>query len=369
MMARVLCVDDEVRVLEGLELHLGLEHDLDTANSGKAGLKAVRERGPFDVVISDMRMPGMDGAEFLSHVRQESPDSMRILLTGHADMSAALRAINEGQICRFLTKPCPPEILLQSVAEATELKRLRIAERELLEHTVKGCVEVLSEVLGVAAPLAFRHAHRLRTVVMRIAPAFGVSGQELWQLEVAALLRRLGCIALPTDLLERVEANQELSDNEHTMFNQVPEIGSRLLSKVPRLEEVASLVKHAKPELDGRQSDAKLRALGVALWLDQETSRGRKWETARIRVKNALGPEVAALLGREPAGLAGEIRAVHARELHKGMHICEDVLTLSGQVVVKKGASVSGALAARLKTFAENVGLVEPIRVRWSLHQ
>jgi DNA-binding NtrC family response regulator len=105
---KILCVDDEPRVLEGLALHLGRIFEMVTATSGREGLEVLAGQGPFTVVLSDMRMPGMDGAAFLSKVRQAAPDTTRMLLTGDTDLQAAIAAVNEGQIFRFLTKPCAP---------------------------------------------------------------------------------------------------------------------------------------------------------------------------------------------------------------------------------------------------------------------
>ena len=104
----ILCVDDDANLLEGLKRQLRKQFTLETALSGEAGLVVVKEDGPFAVVVSDMRMPGMNGARFLAQVRAMAPDTVRILLTGQTDIQDAIVAVNEGHIFRFLTKPCPP---------------------------------------------------------------------------------------------------------------------------------------------------------------------------------------------------------------------------------------------------------------------
>ncbi len=131
---RVLCVDDEPNVLEGVSLHLHRRYEVVTATSGAAGLAALEKDGSIAVVMSDMRMPQMDGAQFLSRVRTGHPNAVRLLLTGQADMQSAIAAINEGQIFRFLTKPCPPAQLLGAFEAAIEQHRLLVAERILLEQ-------------------------------------------------------------------------------------------------------------------------------------------------------------------------------------------------------------------------------------------
>src|SRR3981081_2833311 len=108
---RILCVDDEARVVEGLVLHLRKDYEVHTALSGDEGLRALKKSGGAAVVISDMRMPGMDGVLLLHHVLTFYPDATRILLTGEPGRDAAISAVNNARIFRFLTKPCPPDQL------------------------------------------------------------------------------------------------------------------------------------------------------------------------------------------------------------------------------------------------------------------
>lgn len=138
---RILCVDDEAGVLEGLDLILGRRFRVETATSGAAGLDTLERCRDVAVVISDMRMPHMDGAAFLSKVRTVAPDAIRILLTGQADMRSAVSAVNEGQIFRFLTKPCAPASLTAAIDAACEQRRLLTAEKVLLEETLQGSIK------------------------------------------------------------------------------------------------------------------------------------------------------------------------------------------------------------------------------------
>ena len=112
---RILLVDDDPNILQGYQRQLHKHVDIETAQNGIAGLKSLKEKGPFAVIISDLRMPGMDGIAFLAEAREQSPDSVRVMLTGHADLEAAINAVNKGNIFRLLTKPCPAENLLQTV--------------------------------------------------------------------------------------------------------------------------------------------------------------------------------------------------------------------------------------------------------------
>lgn len=130
---RILFVDDEAAVLDGYRRNLHQEFSITTAMGAESGLEAVGSDGPFAVVISDMRMPGMNGAEFLSLVRERAPDTTRMLLTGHADIDTAIRAVNQGNIFRFLAKPCEKEALVQAIESGIALYRTVTAERDLIK--------------------------------------------------------------------------------------------------------------------------------------------------------------------------------------------------------------------------------------------
>ena len=129
---KILVVDDEASVVAGLIRQFRKQFDIVPASGGREGLDLIKSSGPFAVVVSDFRMPEMDGVQFLAKVCEVSPDSVRIMLTGQADYSTSVNAVNEGRIFRFLSKPCPPEIFTNTINDAIEQHRLITAERELL---------------------------------------------------------------------------------------------------------------------------------------------------------------------------------------------------------------------------------------------
>ena len=135
--AKILIVDDDPAVLDGLRRTLGRCYDLETALGPQEGLHALTEHGPFAVIVSDLRMPGLSGVEFLRRAKDIAPQAVPLMLTGHGDLDTAMEAINEGQIFRFLTKPCPPSILQRSLEAALAQYRLAAADRELLRMTME----------------------------------------------------------------------------------------------------------------------------------------------------------------------------------------------------------------------------------------
>ena len=249
MADRILCVDDDANILEGYKRGLRKEFELDTAVGPEQGLRMVTEQGPFAVVVSDLQMPGMNGVEFLAQVRAHEPDTVRMLLTGNAELQAAIDAINQGQIFRFLTKPCTSELLGTSLKAALAQHRLIIAERELLEQTLSGSIRVLCEVLALVNPEAFGRSSRITRYVEAIAAHLHVS--ELWSIKTAAMLSQIGCVILPESVLKKVYRGEVLTGEESHLFNQHPFVAYDLLAKIPRMKRVAEIIKFQDKYYDG----------------------------------------------------------------------------------------------------------------------
>jgi response regulator RpfG family c-di-GMP phosphodiesterase len=130
---RILFVDDELSALRGYQRVLHGEFSVSTAVGGEQGLAAIQANGPYAVVVSDMRMPGMNGAEFLARVREKAPHTVRMLLTGYADVQSAIQAVNQGNIVRFLTKPCEKAELVKAINLGLEMYRSAMAEKEMVK--------------------------------------------------------------------------------------------------------------------------------------------------------------------------------------------------------------------------------------------
>jgi predicted signal transduction protein with EAL and GGDEF domain len=133
---RILCVDDEPEVLSGLAANLSRHYEVLTAPSGESALELLQRDPQVAVIISDMRMPGMNGATFLARSRVLAPQAQRILLTGHTDLTTAIAAVNEGEVLRFLSKPCPFPELARAVKEATDRYESHAREREALRRDI-----------------------------------------------------------------------------------------------------------------------------------------------------------------------------------------------------------------------------------------
>lgn len=365
---KVLCVDDEPNVLEGLERTLGEEFAIETATSGEAAL-ALLEGGGFSTIVSDMRMPGMNGAQLLAKARAAAPNVTRIMLTGQSDVDAAIAAVNEGAIFRFLQKPCPSQSLRATITAAVEQHRLVVAERELIDGTLRGIVKLLTDVLAVAAPTVFARSGRLREIVLHAAPRLGIA--DTWQVEIAALLSQLGCIALPDDVIARASAGQELTDHEAAQLADHPQTGARLLAEIPRLREVSEMIAiHHTVKAPAGPSPVEMGAalLRCATELDDLKSRGLSRVDAldkmRLRPMELDRRVIEALESFRSAADRWSEQGLPISQLSLGMVTEEDVVSLTGSVLMKKGTELTTVTLERLRRFADGAGVREPIRVR-----
>jgi len=365
-MPQVLCVDDEPQVLEGLTLQLRKECQVITAESGQEGLEVLQEQGPFAVVISDMRMPRMDGAEFLGNVCEVSPDTTRMLLTGNADVSAAVAAVNQGQIFRFLTKPCPPQDLREAVRAAIEQYDLVTAERVLLHETLLGSIKALSEILYLTNPVVFGKAGRIGALAMGIANYLRLS--DTWALEAAATLRQLGFVSLPDEVARKHATSQPLRPDEAAMVAQVPSVTDSLLARIPRLEPVREILALAAAGRSSGETATAVMAdiLRLATDWDAIESTAAPLETMLNQMRrraDAYQDDVLqaffAVKGSKPDRV--EIREVAVQELVEGMVLVDDVLTTKGQLLLARGHVVTSGLLARLRNLPAQT-IQQPIR-------
>src|SRR5688572_23258210 len=194
---KILFVDDETRILEGFAVLLRKDYEVHIASSGEQALQKMSEMTKLAVIVSDMRMPGMDGASFLSAALQRCPQATRILLTGEASRESAILAVNKGQIFRFLAKPCPIDELKAALEAAVAQHYLLNAERNVLQETLIGCIDALMEVLALANPAAFGRANHIKRLCSELAVRLGCAG--FWQLEAAAMLSQIGYLSLPPE--------------------------------------------------------------------------------------------------------------------------------------------------------------------------
>jgi response regulator RpfG family c-di-GMP phosphodiesterase len=375
MNQKVLMVDDDEELLNSFRRHLYKTFTLSTASTPEEALRLLQTEA-FMVVVSDYLMPKMDGIQLLSLIRERAPDATRILLTGYADITIAIEAVNKGHIFRFLTKPCTPEVLTQSIEAGLEYHRLVTAERILLEKTLNGSISMLVEILGLVNPAAFSRSARIKKYVSLMVKNLNIS--PAWYFELAATLSQIGFVTLPSALLEKVHQQKPLAEQEQLMFANHPLVASRLVEKIPRLEVIAPMIAgQEKPFYDyptlpfsllpKEPSVLGAQMLKVAIDYDNLANSGhthadilRIMESRRghynLVILSALGEPLV-------SGKALDRKKIHVFDLKVGMIVDEDIFTVDRMLLLKRGQEVTETVLTRLCNIHTNTKIQEPFQV------
>lgn len=289
--ARILCVDDETNILSSLRrLFRSQGYQILTAESGRAGLE-ILETEAVDLVISDMRMPEMDGARFLEHVRERWPNTLRMLLTGYADIPSILNAINRGEIYRYITKPWDDNDILLVVQHAVErqallqekqrlealtqqqneqLKLLNasleakveartaalkkahdelVISNEKLKNNFLTSIKVFSNLIELRGDNLAGHSRRVADLARRIAVKMGIDARQTQEVFIAGLLHSIGKIGFSDELLA-MPVSMMNSDNLG-LYRKYPLRSEQLLMPLEDLRGAASLVRSHQERFDG----------------------------------------------------------------------------------------------------------------------
>ena len=365
---QVLCVDDEPRVVEGLALHLRRDYQVLTANGAQKALQVLKENGAPAVIVSDMRMPGMDGATLLKHVRNLHPETTRILLTGDPGRDVAMAAVNEGQIFRYLTKPCAPDQLRTAIEAGVAHHRLLVAEKVLLQETLIGCIRALIDILAITNPVAFGRATRVKRLAAELAAAMGTTG--FWQLEAAAMLSQIGYISLPTELVEKLYYGKRLTPEERVLADGAPQVAQKLLGRIPRLEPVMEILA-ASQQVKGDMPEGLIKVgagiLRLVLEYDTHIAQGRSVIEAIAAIRSQTLRHDGKLLERLEwlvGALVGaqELTEVAVGDLVPGMVFMDDLRTHVGTLLVPTGFEVTETFLERVRNFGPGI-LQERVRV------
>ncbi len=267
--ARILLVDDEPLVLEGLRRSVHREFVADLAMSSEEGLAKLRKDGPYLVVVSDMHIPGMDGAQFLATVRTISPDSIRVMLTGSNDVETAARAVNEGQVFRFLTKPVMAETLLATLRACIAHHDVARFEKEHLKITIEALEELdLGTLTSLARAIDAKSAwtaglsERVTKLALKMAHAMGLPAKSLDIMQRGGLLHDIGKIGTPPSILDKPG---KLEPEEMQIMQQHVKIGVRILEPIPRFRDALPMVAEHHEWFDGSGYPAGLEGENISL--------------------------------------------------------------------------------------------------------
>lgn len=273
----ILFVDDEKNILGSLSRVFRKEgYGIMLAESGECGLDLLRHNS-VAVVVSDQRMPGMGGVEFLKKAREASPDTVRMMLTGQADMADIAGAINEGGVYRYITKPWDDEELKHIIKAAVERYSLLAENRRLQEATMKQNAELYElnqtlearveektrklresffsfvglcgDMIELHDQLSGGHCKRVAVLSRGLGQQLGLKGFELEALWAAALLHEIGLIGVPREVLEKAEG--EFSDSERALMRNNPALSQEIIAKIDILRQSGLIVRSHMESFDG----------------------------------------------------------------------------------------------------------------------
>jgi CheY-like chemotaxis protein len=370
--SNIMVVDDQpanLKLLEDLLTQQG--HLVRSFPRGRLALDAAARNLP-DLILLDINMPEMNGFEVCQRLKADAklaPVPV-LFLSALNETKDKLDAFRSGGV-DYITKPFQLEEVRARVDTHLQLHRARQVERELLERTLGGAVKALSDLAHLTSPTLTERSGALRSMVVHMAAQLRLP--DAWQYELAAVLCLLGCITLPSDAFEHAYVGDKASAEELQMYRSHPDVGFRLLSRIPRLENVAEMIRLQQVETsnwaNNDVAERGSRMLKTAQELDRRTLRGIPFQTACDQLRAAPGKYPTALLeslkGYSPSRVHFEVKRLPSQQLLPGMILEDDVVTAEGTLtVISKGTTLTVTLIERVQNFARTRGVREPIQVR-----
>jgi response regulator RpfG family c-di-GMP phosphodiesterase len=350
---RILLVDDEVNILNSYRRNLRNKFKFDVAQSGSDALKLMTNN-KYAVIITDMQMPVMDGVELLKLIKLMTPNTVRMMLTGNADQKTAIDALNIGDIFRFINKPCSHQDLCVLIEAGIDQHNLIVAEKVLLNKTLKGTINVLSEVLTIVNPKIFTHTLQIKKYMLDLADTLNMPVS--WSFEPMIQLSQLGCVMFPdTDLSI---SSETLSLEQRNMIDRHPCLAADLIRKIPRMNHIAHTILYQEKCFNGEGipiDDVKgenipygARMLKVVLDFLRFKNSGSTINQASMQLSDQsqlYDPKILTAF-KKSIGSSSDIshKLVNLADLTENMIIEEEIRTDTGLLVVSKGQEISEPL-------------------------
>lgn len=370
MQPRILFVDDDQMLLSSMERCLGLEFDLVTAISGLEALKKIEEQPTFPVVVCDMRMPVMDGLQFIERARELSKRSVFLMLTGNQDVQTAVRAVNEGQVYRFLNKPCDPEEIAFAIRLGLQQYELEDRERDLLNKTFVGAVGIFGDVMETLQPELLGRTADTEQFVELLREQ--ISAPPRWEFKIASKLALLGvalqrgsCTAKPT------------SQEGLAHLSRVCETSAKMVEKIPRMDLVAQIIRlvpvtdadldTVEPRGEGDVARLGAALLRVGNLVEGMVHFGVDSDTATADIQSLLPgiypPLLKAAKAVYPENSAPSGVSVEVEDLKPGMVLQEDLYGAGGATLLRAGRHLSETHIAKLHAENQTPGKLSQIKV------
>ncbi|MBA4383999.1 MAG: hypothetical protein C0410_04630 [Anaerolinea sp.] len=384
----IFLVDDEPNVLSALtrELNSFQYNDIVTAKDGIEAIELLRVTPNVALIISDYRMPGLDGISFLLEAQEICPDATRMILSGVADLEMATNAINLGQIFRLLLKPCAPDNFIASVKAGIRQYELVTSERDLLQNTLKGSIKILTDLLSAINPESFLQSNRISALTRRFAQTLGLT--NAWELELAGALCRIGCVTVPPEVLETWMKGKYLDDNQRHMMDSVGKVGHHLLRNIPRLEKIAEGILYQstpfKPVVkkDNGPSGTSIPLIGrilkividydhflamdqnVKSALQKLVNQASEYDLDLLKSFRELVTQENAIENTSTSKKETALFEVSIDDVKPGMVIMGHVFDKKGRLLIGSGTVVTEIIKLRLANYNNIYGLDQPLVVR-----
>lgn len=360
----ILLVDDEQAVLDGVARRLGQDYQMTLANDPTRALDMLSSSQRFSVILTDMQMPGMDGLTFIRRAREISPQSVFLMLTGNQDLPTATRALNEGQVFRYFTKPCASADLRAGLDAALQQWELLQAERELLQRTFVGSVNILCDIMGIAQPLLTVINERMQRLIRSACATLGWPAH--WEYLVAGKLALVGFVLIKPEAFASFLSNRPLSESDKKLYFGALETSAQLLTKIPRLERIAALVRRMAqtdgllpPGAEG-DSSCDVQSGGTMLGLALAHVIG----TRKFGIDPACNTAARQLYWSPDSRLmqvfrdqdkriltsSGMTKQLHLSQLSAGMVLAEDINVSANHIALRAGDVLTDIAVAHLPT-------------------
>ncbi len=363
MSGKILFVDDERQLLNSIERSFGLDYDLTTADSGPKALEVLMEHGPFDVIVTDMRMPEMDGVKFICKARQIANDSIYMMLTGNQDLDTAASAVNDGQVFRFLNKPCNNESLKAALDAALEYHAALHAEKELLNKTFLGTISALTAIMGRINPELHNAGSEVSKYIESLCELSGIA--DRWEYKLAGHITPL-CFAMSKDDLA-IESqlgpdaiSKRLNDAQETF-----EFAADKYDKIPRLGNVAEIIRtfcksdghipHFNPLKDEQvvAVGASLVRIAIQAYFSQlQGVQGKELASEIIISLSGIPRQVLDAIEKLSNSENIPGKSVNYVALRAGMVLNED-LCVDGNILLRSGKRLSDQHLEKIKPIVE----------------
>jgi putative two-component system response regulator len=250
---KILFVDDDSSILDSIQRSFRKQFEVYIASSAEEGLVCIKNNGPFPVVVSDFQMPGCDGVDFLAQVGKIAPDTIRMMLTGHAQVETSIRAVNEGHIFRFLSKPCPMDVLKKALLDGIHQYHLIQTEREYFalkkwNENLGGLIQAFARLIESKDPYTAGHQLRVSQLSVTIARALDFTEDAVERIQMAAMIHDIGKIYVPVEFLNRPGP---LNPSEWDIVKMHAQIGHDILRPIGFPFPLHEIVLQHHERLDG----------------------------------------------------------------------------------------------------------------------